>query len=146
MSVLVIHTYGFIINFAESGIVQKLGVEQEGIFVWERSSNCTPTPPSTVNVNNLCSMVVLLDLLTFVCTCVLIPLSGGEGAQGSDNSQSSSHPARGVLDTAGALAVNNTIYVHVVPHTHDDVGWQMTVDEYYYECKLVVNLQQLLRG
>ena len=44
----------------------------------------------------------------------------------------------GDVRPARVLDIKDTIYVHVVPHTHDDVGWLETVDEYYYGSKLIV--------
>ena len=33
---------------------------------------------------------------------------------------------------AWVVTAADVLQVHIVPHTHDDVGWLKTVDEYYY--------------
>jgi lysosomal alpha-mannosidase len=33
------------------------------------------------------------------------------------------------------LGKENKLNVHLVPHTHDDVGWLKTVDQFFYGCK-----------
>jgi hypothetical protein len=40
------------------------------------------------------------------------------------------------------LGKADKLNVHIVPHTHDDVGWIRTVEEYFYGCekKLVFSL------
>lgn len=30
------------------------------------------------------------------------------------------------------LNYNETKYVHIIPHSHTDVGWLGTIDEYFY--------------
>ncbi len=48
-----------------------------------------------------------------------------------------------VVWSTGNCQQDDKLHVHVVPHTHDDVGWLKTVDEYYYGGERLVAVQHL---
>ena len=67
-----------------------------------------------------------------ICSCVhFAPTSSTSVPQRTLEHYASSSRVK-LENLYSILDDNRTITVHVVPHTHDDVGWLKTVDEYYY--------------
>uniref|UniRef100_A0A7N8YBV0 Lysosomal alpha-mannosidase n=1 Tax=Mastacembelus armatus TaxID=205130 RepID=A0A7N8YBV0_9TELE len=73
---------------------------------------------------------VLLDLNINFGTCVGNSTDGVADVQGQFRGFSTRADATG---SASCHATKpDMLNVHLVPHTHDDVGWLKTVDQYYY--------------
>lgn len=45
--------------------------------------------------------------------------------------------AHGGLQASSANA-NEKLTVHLIPHSHDDIGWLKTVDSYYYGANMTI--------
>ena len=46
-----------------------------------------------------------------------------------------SFKCRGYEDSCPKIDPGKSIHVHLVPHSHDDMGWLKNIDEYYYGMK-----------
>ncbi len=48
-----------------------------------------------------------------------------------DTDQTHGHSPQYFKDIKTKYNANETLYVHLIQHTHDDVGWIKTVDQYF---------------
>ena len=45
---------------------------------------------------------------------------------------------KGYEELCPKLDPSKNVHVHIVPHSHDDMGWLKNIDEYYYGMKSTV--------
>ncbi|XP_055376537.1 lysosomal alpha-mannosidase-like isoform X1 [Condylostylus longicornis] len=75
----------------------------------------------------------LIIIYAFTIICVLYVVNGLPSQKKKDSIFNENEKKCGYESCP--VPKPNMINVHIVPHTHDDVGWLKTVDQYYYGSK-----------
>ena len=123
------HTCGFVLifisliftlaDFPESLRTDRLRELRAAVTMTFRRTSAGASQGSARSVLTGHSSLLLLSLLIFISA----PLIRAASSSGAKNACDYAHCPQG---KPGMLNV------HLVAHTHDDVGWLKTVDQYYY--------------
>ena len=70
-----------------------------------------------------------MNNLIIATICLLLSVSANTYYQ--DEVYEAAHPRKHFHATKARDNQDETLFVHFIAHTHDDVGWLKTVDEYY---------------